>query len=206
MGRSRQLPLRDVNFLATHPRCYFLDHLSQFWGIRHKCRFTWLCDSKAAISRVRHYATRHPSRRMPNDADLISLIRTHLASIKCHFKHRWIKGHQDSQIIRNLSVQATLNIEADSLASGYRTRGSLKSRQYCNHVHTQQCSISINNQRLTGQYDDIIRYHVNGYHLRRYLQEKKKWSDAVWDTIDVQAFGTHYRRLPLRQQITRTKI
>ena len=103
-------------------------------------------------------------------------------------------------------MQATLNIEADSLASGYRTRGSLKSRQYCNHVHTQQCSISINNQRLTGQYDDIIRYHVNGYHLRRYLQEKKKWSDAVWDTIDVQAFGTHYHRLPLRQQITRTKF
>ncbi len=41
----------------------FIDHLSRIWGIRHKCRFTWLCDSKAAFSRVRRFATRHPSRR-----------------------------------------------------------------------------------------------------------------------------------------------
>jgi hypothetical protein len=93
----------------------FIDHLSLFWGIRHKCKFTWICDSRAAISRVRRFATRHPSRRMPADVDLISIIRTHLASIKCKFKHRWIKGHQDSSSTRNLSAKARLNIEADSL-------------------------------------------------------------------------------------------
>ena len=96
----------------------FIDHLSRFWGLRQKSKFTWICDSKAAISRVRHFATRRPSRRMPSDADLVSLIRMHLASIKCKFKTCWVKGHQDSSSsTRILSVSATLNIEADSLAS-----------------------------------------------------------------------------------------
>lgn len=184
----------------------FIDHLSKFWGIRHKARFTWLCDSKAAISRVRRFATRQPSRNMPPDADIISMIRTHLASIKCKFKSCWIKGHQDSEPNRPLSMQATLNIAADLLASGYRTCGSLTSRPGCEHVHSQQCSISINNQRITGQYDECIRYHVNGYHLRRYLQEKKNWSDHEWDTIDLHTFGKHYCRLSSRHQITRTKF
>ncbi|KAI2493658.1 hypothetical protein MHU86_20873 [Fragilaria crotonensis] len=184
----------------------FIDHLARFWGIRHKCRFTWICDSKAALSRVKRYATRHPSRTMPNDADLISKIRQHLKSIKCKFTHRWIKGHQDSHFNRHLSTPAKLNIEADLLASRYRTNGSLTSSQGCDHVALQQCSISINHRQLTGQYDDSIRYHVNGYHLRRYLQDKKQWSDKVWDTIDFHVFGKHYCRLPLRQQITRTKF
>lgn len=103
-------------------------------------------------------------------------------------------------------MPATLNIAADSLASGYRTTGSLISRQGCDHFHSQQCSISINHQRLTGQFDECIRYHVNGYHLRQYLQDKKGWSDEVWDTIDLQLFGKHYCLLSSRHQITRTKF
>jgi hypothetical protein len=179
----------------------FIDYLLQFWGIRHKCRFTWICDSKAAIFRVRRFATRHPSRRMPPDIDLISILRMHLASIKCKVKHQWIKGHQDSSLTRILSVPAILNIEADSLASGCRTIGSLRSRPGCKHSHPQQFSISINHQRLTGQFDECIQCHVNGNHLRHYLQEKTSWSDNVWDTID-----KHYCRLSSRQQITRTKF
>jgi hypothetical protein len=121
------------------------------------------------------------------------------------YTHHWIKGHQDSST-RNLSVPARLNIEADSLASGYRTIGSLRSRPSYEQIHSQQCSISVNHQRLTGQFDECIRYHVNGYHLRQYLQAKKSWSDEVWDTIDLQLFGRHYCRLSPRQQITRTKF
>jgi hypothetical protein len=183
----------------------FIDHLSKFWGIRHKCNFTWICDSKVAISRVQRFArTRHPSRQMPPDVDLISIIRIHLASIKCKVKRQWINGHQDSYSTRILSVPAILNIEADSLASGYQTIGSLRSCPGCEHSHPQQCSISINRQCLTGQFDECIRYHVNGYHLRQYLQAKKRWSDDVWDTIDLQLFGKHYCRLSPRQQITQT--
>ena len=131
----------------------------------------------------------------------------HLASIKCKFKTCWVKGHQDSSSsTRILSVSATLNIEADSLASGYRTTGSLTSRQGCDHVPFQQCSISINHQRLTGQFDECIRYHVNGYHLRRYMQDQNGWSDDVWNMIDLQLFGKHYCRLSPRHQITRTKF
>ena len=37
-------------------------------------------------------------------------------------------------------------------------------------------------------------------------RKKKQWSDKVWETIDFHVFGKHYCRLPLRQQITRTKF
>ena len=143
----------------------FIDHPSRFWGIPNKCRFTWISDSKAALSCGRRFATHFPSRRMPTVAVLLSIIWTHLASIKCICKHRCSKGHQDSSATRKLSAITIRNIEADSLASGYRTRGHLQSRHGCEHVPSQQCSLSINHQRLIGQFDECIRYHVNGYHF-----------------------------------------
>ena len=105
---------------------------------------------------------------MPTDADLISIIRTHLALIKCKLRQCWIKGHQDSSATRKLSATS----RQDSVASGYRTSGHMQSRPGCEHVHSQCCSISINHQRLSGQFDECTRYHVNGYHLLRHLQDK----------------------------------
>jgi hypothetical protein len=105
---------------------------------------------------------------MPTDADLISIIRTHLALIKCKLRQCWIKGHQDSSATRKLSATS----RQDSVASGCRTSGHMQSRPGCEHVHSQCCSISINHQRLSGQFDECTRYHVNGYHLLRHLQDK----------------------------------
>jgi hypothetical protein len=66
---------------------------------------------------------------------------------------------------------------------------------------------SIDHQSLTGQFDECIRLHVNGYHLWQYLQDRKCVSDNVWDTtINLQMFGKQHCRLPSRQQITRTKF
>jgi ribonuclease HI len=72
----------------------FLHNLSKILGIRLRSRFTWYCDSKAALARVRRFASRTSfRRRMPSDVDLLSLIQKYCLSLKCRFRHRWVKGH-----------------------------------------------------------------------------------------------------------------
>ena len=62
------------------------------------------------------------------------------------------------------------------------------------------CSISINGSRLSSQYDESIRFHIHGYHLRQHLQSKQGWSDATWNEVDFYTFGRHFRSLrPQRQ-------
>ena len=74
------------------------------------------------------------------------------------------------------------------------------------HVTDQDCSISINGRCITSQYDACVRFHINGYHLRSYLQEKHGWSNNEWDSIDFHVFGRHFRHLKPHQQATWTKF
>jgi hypothetical protein len=84
-----------------------------------------------------------------------------------------------------LSWAAKLNLQAGCLATEYQSIGSLKLSPHVAHVaedgnmDAQFCSISINGLRLMSQFDESIQYHVNGYHLRRYIQEENCWKDEV---------------------------
>ena len=141
--------------------------LSRFWKTRHKAKFH--CDSKSAIlSRVRRYAlSRSIPTRMPPDADLLSIIRSCHSDLRCSFRSHWMKGNQDSTDMgRSLPLSSRLNIVADNLATLYRKTGRLKPSQTSLHEVDQRCSIAVNGTRLTSQYDAIIRFHINGYHLR----------------------------------------
>ncbi|KAI2502522.1 hypothetical protein MHU86_11954 [Fragilaria crotonensis] len=96
--------------------------ISRIWGLRHRCSFRWITDSRSAISRVKRYALPncHQS-KMPNDADLISLISTLIIEIRRPLRLEWVKGHQDSlQSYEKLPLKASLNIDADFLATRYR--------------------------------------------------------------------------------------
>lgn len=59
---------------------------------------------------------------------------------------------------------------------------------------------------MTSQFDESIRFHVHGYHLRQYAQEKNSWSDETWNGIDFNAFGRFFRRLRPAQQVRHTKF
>ena len=178
-----------------------------YWGLRHRCRFIWHCDSKAALSRVKKFATRSSfRRRIPPDCDLLSIIHSSLISIRRSIRRCWVRGHQDTRLNEPLSLAAKLNIAADALATEYRLHGRLKSSEKQDHLDLQLCSICIKGVRLTCQFDECVRHHVNGYHLRRYIQESRDWSDQVWNDVDFHVFSSHYRRLSSRLQITRMKI
>lgn len=92
-----------------------LSTLSKRWHRRHRCKFTWLVDSKAAIQRVRRYTARGSrSGRQPYDADLLAIIGDCTAHLRRPIKYHWIKGHQDSKTsYSKLPLAVRLNIDAD---------------------------------------------------------------------------------------------
>ena len=81
--------------LASSP--LFLVSLSRHWGLKHKCKLHWYCDSQAAIRRVQRFAL-HTSvfTVMPYDADLISMISSFRRELRTSFRPVWVKRHQDS--------------------------------------------------------------------------------------------------------------
>ena len=103
-------------------------------------------------------------------------------------------------------MKQRLNIQADLLATQYRLRGTLNSSQNADHQRSQRVSMSITGRRITTQYDECIRYHINGFHLRQYLQCRRKRSDTVWESIDLDLFGKHYQRLSSSCQIQHMKF
>jgi hypothetical protein len=97
-------------------------------------------------------------------------------------------------------------VDADFLASRYRENGRLKPSQFTDHHKGQQVSLSIQGVRITSHIDSCIRFHINGYHLRQYLQKKRKWSDSTWETVNFDSFGRHFRRLFPSHQIAHMKL
>ena len=71
--------------------------LARLWGLKHKCRYRWLVDSKAAISQVR-ITTRvsHQLRRAPDNSDYLMVIRALRRELGRPIENVWVKGHQDT--------------------------------------------------------------------------------------------------------------
>ena len=172
--------------------------VSRTWGgIRPRCSFRWYTDSRSAITRIKKHAVRGSrSRQLPHDADLLAIIQTMLKELRRPFALQWVKAHQDELVSYNqLPLAARLNIDADFLATRYRLSGRLKQSHQVDHQPSQQCSFYINGIPVVSQFDASVRFHVNGYHYRRHVQEKNGWSDVTWKMIDFHNFGHHLKRL-----------
>ena len=172
--------------------------VSRLWGgLRHRCAFRWYTDSRSAITRIKKYALRKSrSRQMPHDADLMSIIKAMLKELRRPFSLQWVKAHQDDiASYDSLPLAARLNIDADFLATRYRSRGRLRPSESVDHQESQHCSFYINGIPVVSQFDACVRFHVNGYHYRRYVQAKTKWSDATWKSVDFHNLGHHLKRL-----------
>ena len=188
-----------------------LSLLTQLWGSRVCCKLRWATDSKAAVSRVQAQSdTSCPAAtKQPSNADYLSQIAGYQKILRRKIRPQWIKGHQtaDNTAISQTSRDIHRNNRADYLATWYRQQSTKpQSVERTDHVPESQISVILNGKRMVGQFDSSIRYHINGYHLREYLQSKKEWSHRVWNTIDVERFGAFYKRLPFPKQVAYTKF
>jgi hypothetical protein len=102
---------------------------------------------------------------------------------------------------------AGMNINTDYLAMRYRLRGKLSLvRTWIMFQNSASRSISILGVRLTSQYDECIWYHINGYRLKRYMQEWKDWDEHTLNMIDLSSFGQHFKRLTPSEQTSLIKL
>lgn len=184
--------------------------ISRFWGgLHHRCKFRWVVDSTAAISKVEMVTRRGARpRRQPNNVDFLSMISCIHKELRRPLSITWVKGHQDShpQTSGPLSRDALNNIAADDLATQHRLQRHLLPHQKTPHLPLTRVSITINGLRIHSHFDSMLQYHINGYHLRLDMQRRFSWSDSVWESIDHNTFGQHFRSLTPAQQIPRMKF
>jgi hypothetical protein len=103
-------------------------------------------------------------------------------------------------------MDITGNNRADDLATWYReASGQWQSREKTDHEHDAMISIKLNGVQLVSKIEECVRYHINGYHLRNYVQSKYKWTNQIWNTIDVKLMGNFHKQLDAKNQIARTK-
>ena len=182
--------------------------ISKYWGIRHQCKFHWIVDSTAAISKVSITIGKGPPPcKQPNKVDLLAFIAQLTKELRRPIKISWVKGHQDKHTpYEQLSRLSKLNVDVDILATNHRLHEKSQSSPNIDHLPSSRISIALNGLRLTSKIDTAIRYHVNGYHMRQYLQQKHSWSDSVWDSIDFYLFGRHFNQLTPAQQTGHMKV
>jgi hypothetical protein len=186
----------------------FLSLLHSLWGKRHKCTFRWVTDSKAAIAKViKQNDNPHTKRRQPSNADLLGIIQAEKRLLRRKVRPVWVKGHQ---VISGRSRQRkdiADNNRADQLATWYRSNCKFcQSIEYTEHTPEARVTISVNGIRLVGQEEATLRYHINGYHLRQYIQSRQRWTNKVWDSIDFEVFGRFYCKLNPQTQLSHSKF
>jgi hypothetical protein len=173
--------------------------LAKFWGLNHRCRYKWLTDSKAAISKVTYITTTgYSPRRYPDDIDYVTAIQElHRSLGGRKLKSSWIKGHQDEdKDYDDLSAAAKLNVDVDRLASDYYWSGhGMRPSPQIMHLQEYKVTIAINGDIYPTRIDEQIRYHINGSYLKEHLKRQHGWSESTWRKIDISAFGRHFKSL-----------
>jgi Reverse transcriptase (RNA-dependent DNA polymerase) len=184
--------------------------IAKFWGLQHRCRYKWITDSKAAISKVTYITTsQFAPRRYPDDVDYVTAIHElHRALGGRKLRISWIKGHQDEDTdYEQLSRAAQLNVDADQLASDYYWAGKgMRPTAKLIHLKEYLVTVAINGDIYPTRIDEQIRYHINGSYMKEYLKDKHGWSESTWGKIDINAFGRHFKSLTGTRRVQHMKF
>ena len=148
--------------------------LARYWGLRHRCKFQWLVDSKVAINRVTFVVSKdYRPTQQPDNIDYLSVIRDLHKELRRPLRAHWIKGHQDDTTkYEKLPLDTQLNIDADRLATEFHSKARAQPTSTTDHIAASKVSITINHIRYASNIDDNLRFQINGGYIRRYLQEK----------------------------------
>ena len=146
-------------------------------------------------------------RCQPNNIDFLTLIAELTKELHRSISITWVKAHQDEgSQVGTLTRYALNNIAVDALATLHRTERRLLPRQQIPHLAPMKCSISLNGLILPGHFNTMLRYHINGYHLRAHMQTKFSWSDLHWLHVDLPLFSAHFRSISANLQVQRMKF
>ena len=170
--------------------------LARYWGLQHRCQFSWTTDSKSAITKVTIYTAKSDRRnqRYPAHSDYVTTIQELCKELRRPFRIQWIKGHQDDdKTYEELPRDAKHNIDADKLATKHQVLQLSRPMRKTAHLPSQQISLTINGTRYPGNWDNNLRWSINGFYLKKYLSQKHRWTETIWQTIDFSLVRACYK-------------
>ncbi len=158
---------------------------------------TWVNNS-AVVKKVIILIDGQPLKRtLPDNADIISHVRWLWKQIpQVENFIAWVKAHQDLDTPHHqLLLAATINVRADCLAADFQrdhnTHQQPRKKTNPTFFPSSLISMIISGQRITADYSNSIRFHINGTQHCQYMQHKHRWTNAEWNKIDMHALGNY---------------
>ena len=144
---------------------------------------------------------------LATDYDLWQEHNTVLSMMRTRVQFFHVKGHQDEMHSRH-GIQGPLtrdtywNIAMDKLAESYRLPHPTPLTTV---FRASRAALVHDNKVLVTKIDQKIRDLKHSANLRRYIQEKEHWEDAVFDSVDWVSFEACLRKLHVHKRINVTK-
>ena len=148
-------------------------------GCRGKIIHTWI-DNKAVANNIIKMLTQYytASREYPHNADIIAHIQWMWEKMPQYkFTAGWVQLHQDKDgtvPFSSLPANAQLNVMADELATHYFHHGLIRPQTQPLFFPSVKVSLIVNRQRVTAQYSDVIRFHINGTNTSYFSSPRTK--------------------------------
>ena len=189
----------------------YLDELAAFHEVDIRCTFQLYVDSMGAISNVTLVQDLLPKRRFPDNADLLSAMRTsHRVTARFCLEH--VKSHQDeTEDFANLPFSAQLkNVLADKQATK-----QLKSQVTNDRARTQASplptrglpvEVFYDGQAISSHYVARLRDEICIRGHRDFLRKKYKWATQTEESIAWTALSTCAKRPGITHFSTRSKL
>jgi hypothetical protein len=141
-------------------------------------------DRKLMLEKIEKQWYKNLTQKMHNDTDMdvISAIIDTLKSLHHHgvkVSFKFVKGHQD-RLTNNLSTEASMNVEADRLATE-----ALALRTLPNDIQlpTDHATITLHGKKITSHRTKTLRQAYQSIQLRQYLKDSNNWSEAQLDNL-----------------------
>jgi hypothetical protein len=197
--QNESLRSESTGFLAV---LRFMLHYQTYYNVKFEnCKKIHYCDNSSLVSRspsIYRSAPTSSFEYLKADYDVqMQIIQTiHAIGIELPTLH--VHGHQDKNTeSNNLTYEATLNIEADLLA----TRAWQHHYKHHEHVHypASQCTLYINKLAVNRSYRAYLRRAYASHDTREYLMDKFKWDQSQCERIDWYSHATAIKNLPHNQ-------
>jgi hypothetical protein len=124
---SKATSYRSEGYGLTSATTFFV-HLFKFCGVPPCWSFQFVSDNLGLITRINHlirYPEHFPNITLQPDWDLIRAIQIAICALGRPSTFDHVKGHQDDHHdYEDLSLEARLNVDADSLAGQFRRNDS----------------------------------------------------------------------------------
>ena len=167
-------------------------------------------DNRAAITKVhRTQKAGAKRRRMGHDVDIISQITDRLDRLHLKLRLHWVKSHQDlTTPYTSLDIAGRMNIDADHLAERFRRRmaaGEFSPLPHGLNNPLTAVTLKIHGICIHSHFSHRLRSTIQKVKHRQYLQDRHRWSNEVWDTMDFSALKSAFLTLDPLKRISCSK-